>query len=310
MNTLAIPTVAQSANLPGLGQQLLKAVDERDINSAHELLQRGADLETRGTNGLTPLMMAAEHGDMDMVRLLLDAGANAKAKDEQGEIALTQAARVGFTDVVKLLVKRSGIKGKNQALFGAVEGGPVVIQLADAGGYNPAPVLESPWVSTVKILLAQGAELEARRDENGDTPLIAAAAFAETDVVALLLQRGADINATDNAGNTALMSAACECAVATMNSAYDVVKVLLKKGADVNARSTDGATALINAAAGFGDVSIVKLLLDHGADPAAKDNRGNTALASAQKSQRPDKVRVLKYALARSAKHRTGPNLP
>jgi ankyrin repeat protein len=112
----------------------------------------------------------------------------------------------------------------------------------------------------------------------------------------ILLERGANIQAKDKYGNTALIAAACECALATMNSTYDIVKLLLQKGADVNGRTHEGRTALMNAAFGFGDASILKLLLDSGADPTAKDKHGDTALALAVKSERPDKVQLLKQA--------------
>ena len=83
-----------------------------------------------------------------------------------------------------------------------------------------------------------------------------------------------------------------------MNSTYDIVKTLLEKGANPNARDLEGTTALMNAASGFGGSAIVKLLLESGADPNAKDKHGNTALALALRSKRPDKVKLLKQATA------------
>ena len=58
------------------------------------------------------------------------------------------------------------------------------------------------------------------------------------DVVQALLAKGADVNAKDNDGATALM-------LASQNGHLDVVQALLAKGADVNAKANDGVTALI-----------------------------------------------------------------
>ena len=76
---------------------------------------------------------------------------------------------------------------------------------------------------------------------------------------------------------TPLVAAACECAIANMNSTYDIVRMLLEKGTNANSQTSDGTTALMKAAAGFGEVAIVELLLNYGADPAAKNKQGDTA---------------------------------
>ena len=269
------------------------------------LIQQGANIEAKATNGVTPLMNAAETGNVPLVGLLLQSGANPSTKDDQDEIALTHAARGGWLKVVDLLARFSNSKEKNQALFAAVEAGPVTIEIRDAPAQSAQPKnqaaaeIEESWTETVESLLASGADIEARNLE-GSTPLIWAASFAQTDIVNLLLRRGARLDATDKYGNTPLISAACECAIATMNSAYDVTKMLLDHGAQVNARSKDGTTALMNAASGFGSVDIVKLLLNKGADPRAKDDHGNTPLLLARQRRRADKIRLLREALARA----------
>ena len=89
------------------------------------------------------------------------------------------------------------------------------------------------------------------------------------EIVQLLLDKGADVNAKKTDGVTALM-------VASRDGHQEVVKLLLDKGADVNAKRTDGVTALM-AVSASGYIEIAQSLLANGADVNAKDN-GVTAL--------------------------------
>ena len=89
----------------------------------------------------------------------------------------------------------------------------------------------------VERLLAAGANVNAK-DRNGITALMAASLEGHREVVALLLARGAEINARTKDGETALI-------YASINGDKEVVALLLAKGADVNARTRDGKTALM-----------------------------------------------------------------
>lgn len=237
-----------------------------------------------------------------MISLLLENGARPNEKDDQGETALSWAARGGWVREVSLLVRLSDPDAKNHALFEAVRGGPVVLASLDTDlptrtQPRPVEVVES-WTATVEALLANGADLEAR-SEDGSSPLIEAAAYAQTDIFKLLIQKGARLDVRDKYGNTPLLAAACQCAVATMNSADDVIQILLAEGADVNARNRDGETVLMMASGMSGDASVLELLLHHHADPSVKNRKGMTALAIAKSCRRDDKVAILNRASAR-----------
>jgi len=278
---------------------LFTAIGQRDLVAVERLLRAGANIEARGANGVTPLMEAAEQGNTPALNLLLANGAEANKRDNQGETALTWAARGGWVHLVNQLAQLSNLKDKNHALFEAVRGGPVVLAMVETNlptqpQTQPNQVVES-WPATVESLLANGAELEAR-SEDGSTPLIEAAAYAQTDTFKLLMQKGARLNVTDKYGNTPLIAAACQCALATMNSAEEVIQILLASGADVNARNHDGRTALMLASGMQGDAAVLELLVANGADGRLKDKNGKTALALAKDSRREDKIRVLEKA--------------
>jgi ankyrin repeat protein len=284
------------AQQPSLDKKLFSAIGQNDLLSVERLIREGANIEGRETNGMTPLMDAAEHGNVPLLSLLLESGAKPNVKDEQGETALSWAARGGWVREVSLLAILSDAAAKNHALFEAIRGGPVGIAVVDAnlpGPPQPQPseVVES-WTATVEELIARGADLEAR-SEDDSTPLLEAAAYAKTDIFKLLMEKGAHLNVKDKYGNTPLLAAACQCAVATMNNADEVIQILLDSGADVNARNHDGETVLMMASGMSGDASVLGLLLRYHANPEAKDRKGMTALAIARKSFRDDKIAIL-----------------
>jgi len=125
----------------------------------------------------------------------------------------------------------------------------------------------------IVLLLSNGANIEAV-DNKGRTALYYASGSLKT--IEFLVKHGANIKAKDNDGSTALHSAA-----ARFGSSKETVRWLVKLGADVNARDNDGRTALHSAAARFGNRDILKWLVKHGADVNARDNDGRTALHSA-----------------------------
>jgi ankyrin repeat protein len=108
------------------------------------------------------------------------------------------------------------------------------------------------------------------------------------EIVKLLLNKGADVNISDNQGDTALILAASF-------GDENMVKFLLSKGADINAKLNDGTTALILATMNVA-VENIKLLLASGVDINAKTSNGVTALSYAKSIQRDDIVQLLEQA--------------
>ncbi|MCJ1384321.1 hypothetical protein MMC17_007437 [Xylographa soralifera] len=138
----------------------------------------------------------------------------------------------------------------------------------------------------VTFLLDMGADIEAKDDENNDTPLMRASRFGHVNVAEILLKRGASIDGGRTDGETILPSAA-------WFENTGIVNLLLQYGADVDVRlQRNGATSL-NEAARHGHEAMVQCLLQGGADIEAKDFYSHTPLIWAVKEGRTKVVQVL-----------------
>lgn len=123
-------------------------------------------------------------------------------------------------------------------------------------------------LNAVRLLLTHGADVNAK-DAKGASALLYSAIYGDLECVNLLLDKGADPNASSDLGINALMWAASD---------LGKVRTLLAHGANVNARSNYGFTALSVASASPGNLPTVLLLLSKGADVKAVDQDGVGAL--------------------------------
>ncbi len=136
-----------------------------------------------------------------------------------------------------------------------------------------------------RTLLAGGADVNAPQGD-GATALHWAAHQNDLDAATLLIEAGADVNAANALGATPLWLAA-------VNGSASMVERLLESGADPNVWLKVGETPLMTAARS-GDVETVEQLLRHGADVNAVElERGQTALMWAVAQQHAEVARVL-----------------
>ena len=163
-----------------------------------------------------------------------------------------------------------------------------VLLPAEARAAEGAPLVEAIKAAdgdAVRALLAGGADVDAR-EPDGTTALHWAAHKGDSDAVRLLLAAGADVEAANRYAVTPLMLA---CA----RGSAPVVEALLGAGADANAALPEGETALMTAAR-TGNVRVIRLLLAAGADVDARESwRGQTALMWAAAEDHPAAVHAL-----------------
>ena len=168
---------------------------------------------------------------------------------------------------------------------------------AEEAAKKPAPISQQEVVEaalygkveTIKKALAQGYEIDSR-DPEKRTALMYASFNGQTSIAKMLIEAGADVNAQDTVGTSALMFAA------SAPSGSETVQVLLDAGAKINMiDNNEHFTALMWAAA-EGQVENVKLLLKHKADASLKDVDGDTAESFAAKKGHTAIAQLLKEA--------------
>ncbi|MFA5162725.1 MAG: ankyrin repeat domain-containing protein [Elusimicrobiales bacterium] len=238
---------------PACDKKLAEAVLAGDCQAAAQAITSGAKINSSDTvlwdNGgrtyakLSSLMIAAVKGDAAMSRVLLSAGANAAMRDSYtGKTAAHYAAEYYAPDVLEeLLTKRSA---------------------NSRDGYGMTPLMYA----------VESARLKRGKGLFGVIPKAGAKPFRET--AEMLLSKGADINARNNDGSTALTLAARNTAVM-----QDAVR-FLSRPETVNYRNKSD----------FNRTVLMEALLDGGADGAmtllesdeihinARDKSGETPL--------------------------------
>lgn len=145
-------------------------------------------------------------------------------------------------------------------------------------------------VRLLESLLRQSTPPDIRRDD-GTTPLMMACLHATPQCVRILLEAGADPNAANESGVTAILWAAGD---------VEKLGLLLAHGANVNVRSALGNTPLIVAAARPGATPQITMLLERGAELVDRNNAGRSALRNAVLTSDADTVEFL---LAAAEKH-------
>ena len=134
----------------------------------------------------------------------------------------------------------------------------------------------------------------ANLPQKQQTALMLASKTGFTETIKLLLKHGANIHATDNNGQTALMLASQTSSIET--SSIETIKLLLKHGANIHATNNQGETmfqVVINSSKP-NRLLVVEWLLDNQAfDVDAQDTRGDTALIRALRTEDMHMARVL-----------------
>ena len=283
---------------------LMWASQSGSVESVELLLRAGALLDVKDNTGRTALMWAQVtpghpgYSNPEVVRALINAGANVNVSDGDGVTALILAARADLTESIKLLLaKGAQVNAKDRW------GNSPLTSAFDSHYYSHADkdTVHHPTSLTIRTLLTAGADIHAGNSV-AIPALMLAARTNSLEALKMLLEAGAQINATDQRGRTVLMYEKW-----SYMPSLEVFKILIDAKADPNAVAPDGRTPLMFATYGA-PPEIIHLLLERGAKASinARDNSGQTALMHAayywSSDLKPeDQLRTVKALIAAGA---------
>jgi cytohesin len=337
--------------LGGRHELALLLFDAAMSNPRHAQLVEQA---VRWTNihGQTALHLAAAAGSQGLVAKLVQAGADRNAVSKSRSTPLHMAVAAGHADLVPLLITPTALEwedskkctplhlaarlGRKEAAAalvaaGASLGGPGRAYGALLSAFSVTAPGTSPELALLLFDAALGDPGSAQLVEqavkwtnsHGKTPLHLAAAAGRQELVAKLVQAGADRNAGCLSGGTPLWLAAAAgyaalvpllaipsninlagptllrpLVAAVQRGDGQVVAALLAAGADPNAADTSGSSALVLAVQ-QGHYSMAQALLAAGAKPDSSNSSGKSALYVAMRCGQPQMVPLVLRALGK-----------
>lgn len=193
-------------------------------------------------------------------------------------------------------IQIAAMKGDLSAVKQLVAGDPGLVQSTTKSGASPLHAAAiGDQSEVIAFLLEAGADINAG-DNKKTTPLHVAASRSHMNAVEILLDGGANPNAKSASGATALheflSTRRSREAAKTKHAANRIITLLLDRGAKIEARDSHGITPL-QLASRFASVESVGLLLQRGADIMATDDQRNTSLHAAAAMGRSDIIDLL-----------------
>ena len=268
-----------------LSDEVCSSSDYKQI--VRQLVNQRADINVKDNGGWTPLHIAVYNKKGALVKALLSSGADLTIKDENNKTAYAIAEENKDQDTMDLLYRERDRREKLHSAIWKVA--PclkeierlialgVCVDAKDRSGNTPLHEASgNGHADVVKLLIDNGAKVGVRNGR-GEAPLSWIASSFRRDIekfkeiIEALINAGAEIDAQDNRGNTALHRV-------SERGHADVVKLLINAGADINAKNKDGDTALHRAREN-NHANVVELLIKEGAEVDASNNQNETLLA-------------------------------
>ena len=207
----------------------------------------------------TIIIEAIKAGELSKIKEILAATPGAgTARDENGVSVLLLAKYYGHSEIADAILN-SGVK-------------PDLFEATAVG-----------HIARVREFLKTDPEIINKYSNDGFPPLGLAAFFGHADIVQLLIEKGADVNApSKNQMKVRPIHAAV--AFGDKEVGCKIAKILLENGADVKAKQQGGWTPL-HRAVNSGSEKLVTLLMSHGANPAEPNEEGVTPLQLAEEKE-------------------------
>jgi ankyrin repeat protein len=274
INRGGLPDRGRRAEVKGGMTPLLYAARDGRAGAAQRLIDAGADVELADGNGIRPLLMAVLNNNLQVARLLLSKGANVNGDDFWGRTPLWAAVeyrnldmnnndqdspidngvdRAPILEFIKvLLAAGANVNARTRELPPSRRWLYSLNDVSWVDFTGQTPFLRAALsgdTTTMRVLLEHGADPNLPTLA-GTTPLMAAAGVnwvvAQTytespkaliDAVTLCLELGADVNAANSMGLTALLGA-------VNRGSNDIIELLVARGARLDVQDKEGRTPM------------------------------------------------------------------
>ncbi|KAF5403170.1 Fibronectin type 3 and ankyrin repeat domains protein 1 [Paragonimus heterotremus] len=234
---------ARTLKAPLTGVDIHRSIKQGSALLLREILEKGeANIEAPDNLGFTPLMLAAQKNMLEMLEILLDCNANPNTKNDTGKTALMFAS----------------FKGNIECMETLLESGADVNAVDHSGLSALHMATDGEQTRAIKLLVKNGANLENRDLGLGWTPLIRCAGLknnGNVDVACELIRAGAQIDALDNDGKTALHNC-------IMVNHHTLCEILLKHGARLDLTTNTGYDAF-TLAESSGNQKLIQLINEY-----------------------------------------------
>ena len=229
------------------------------LDNIKMLIQNGADIQASSSDGSTVLHFASRNSNQEVVKFLLKLKEiSVNEADSSDETPLMHACYDGGRlDNIKMLLRNgadiqaSSSDGSTVLHFASRNSNQEVVKFLlklkeisvnATSNSTQTPLMHACYnggrLENIKMLIQNGADIQAS-SSNGSTVLHFASAFSNQEVVEFLLKLNEiSVNATDNSNQTPLMHACYD------GGRLDNIKMLVRNGADTQATSSDGSTVL------------------------------------------------------------------
>lgn len=255
---------------------LIQALYKGHFDLAVEMILRKANVNCADRTGMTPLGVCCKYGDYDMAKILIERGANINCDLGNGMNILYMAATSQNFDIVELLAGNNVDMNQRQTLLAPplniivtyekydllkkmLQIKPCNIDYTGIGEVNALMAsVEMNLCEAVNILLDYGANIEFVTKTEKDTPLLRCCRFDCSDVLKVLIRRGARLDVKCAGGFSPVH-------LASSTNSFNSLKVLIDNGCDINVKHSQGLNAL-GMACTQGALGSVKTLLKAGID--------------------------------------------
>jgi len=299
--TLLVVVLLSSPSQAASDTRLADAAQKRDVAAVRTLLSQKVDPNTPGRDGTTALLWIVRVDDVETAKALVKAGADVKAANRQGLTPLALAASNGSAAMLKVLLDAG----------------------ADVNAFDPAnetPLMAAARVGNldaVRVVLEHGGTIDTKDPQFEQTALMVAVRENHPQVVKLLVELGANVNAKTRAGVTPPFilpnsvpgfghgigivrggspdrgrraptpGGMSPLQYAARDGRLESVKVLLSAGADINQVEANDITPLVTAITN-NHPDVATYLIEQGADVKKVDWYGRTALFAAVETRNMD----------------------